>query len=295
MTTGTTGVLAALTIVSGAIALSAVRQTPADLIVSGGPIYTADARRPRVDAIAVGGGRFVAAGTAAEVMALKGPATRVISLHGQAAVPGLHDAHGHFLGLGASLATLDLRDTASVARIVELVAAKAAAQAQWPMGRRPRVGSERLADATVAVTHGSRRGRARDARVPRAHRRPRRVGEQPGPGAGRHHRGDQGSRWRPADPRRRRPANRRPRRHGAAARRAPHPAADRRGNRSADSCRRPGDAAPWPDGGARRRRGNRDHRGLSPAERGRAAGYTSLRDDRHAAPGPRRTGSPAGR
>lgn len=134
---GTTAVLVALATVSCAIALSAVRQAPADLIVAGGPIYTADARRPKVEAVAVRGGRFIAAGTTADVMALKGTATRMVALGGQAALPGLHDAHGHFLGLGASLASLDLRDTTGAARIVELVAAKVAAQraGRWVVGR----------------------------------------------------------------------------------------------------------------------------------------------------------------
>ena len=76
---------------------------------------------------------------------MKGPGTRVIDLGGDAVVPGLQDAHGHFLGLGASLSSLDLRDTPSLSSITEKVAARAAGLACRPMDCGPRLGSERLA------------------------------------------------------------------------------------------------------------------------------------------------------
>ena len=70
-----------------------------------------------MDAIAVRDGRFVAVGSAASEAAKRGATTRVVDLAGSIVVPGLQDAHGQFLGLGASLSTLDLRDTPSVASI----------------------------------------------------------------------------------------------------------------------------------------------------------------------------------
>ena len=89
--------LASLVTVSSLAPLGGVRQAPADLIVTGGVIYTADDRRPRVDAIAVRDGRFVAVGSAASVAAMRGATTRVVDLAGSTVVPGLQDAHGHFL------------------------------------------------------------------------------------------------------------------------------------------------------------------------------------------------------
>ena len=118
-------------------AFGGLRQAPADLIVMGGAIYTADARRPRVDAFAVRDGRFVAVGSRADALAMKGAATRVVDLAGDAVVPGLQDAHGHFLGLGASLSTLDLRDTPSLSSITAKVAARVTGRApdRWIVGR----------------------------------------------------------------------------------------------------------------------------------------------------------------
>lgn len=129
--------LAGLVTLVSVAALSARRQAPADLIVTGGPIYTADVRRPRVEAFRVRDGRFVAMGSRAEVLAMKGAATRVVDLGGYAVVPGLQDAHGHFLGLGASLGSLDLRDTPSLSSITAKVAARLAGQRadRWIVGR----------------------------------------------------------------------------------------------------------------------------------------------------------------
>ncbi len=111
-------------------------EPPADLIVHGGRIYTMDGDRPRVDAVAVRVGRFAAVGTEREIMALRGPGTEVLDLAGGIAVPGLQDAHGHVLGLGTSLDTLELRGTASLADVIARVreAARSAAPGAWIQG-----------------------------------------------------------------------------------------------------------------------------------------------------------------
>lgn len=81
-------------------AASARGQTPgaADLILTGGKVFTADSARPWAEAIAVRGERIVAVGTAAEVERLGGPATRRIPLEGRVVVPGFNDAHDHIGG-----------------------------------------------------------------------------------------------------------------------------------------------------------------------------------------------------
>ena len=66
----------------------------------------------------------MATGSDAEVLALKGAATKVSDLGGRTVVPGLSDAHGHFTGLGASLQTLDLRGVKSYDEIVAMVKAR---------------------------------------------------------------------------------------------------------------------------------------------------------------------------
>ena len=126
-----------------------LRQTPADLIVLGGAIHTADARRPRVDAFAVSDGRFVAVGSRADSRD-EGAATRVVDLAGDAVVPGLQDAHGHFLGLGASLSTLDLARHPESGEHHDEGRRAGGRRGPRPLDRGPRLGSERLARKRLA-------------------------------------------------------------------------------------------------------------------------------------------------
>ncbi len=95
----------------GAPVLSAQPAAPADLIVHNAVIYTIDAAQPTAEALAVRGDRIVLVGANAAVLALRGPATRVVNAQGRAGVPVWHDAHGPFTGLGASLQQIDLRGT----------------------------------------------------------------------------------------------------------------------------------------------------------------------------------------
>ncbi len=80
----------------------------AEVIYRGGPILTMDDAIPRVEAVAVAGGRIIAAGTAADVAALQGPDTVVVDLGGRAMVPGFVDSHGHVMmgGLQALAANM---------------------------------------------------------------------------------------------------------------------------------------------------------------------------------------------
>ncbi len=60
------------------------------------------------DALAISGGRIAAVGTAAEVRALAGSATRVVRLAGQTVVPGFIDAHVHPIDGGMTSMECDL-------------------------------------------------------------------------------------------------------------------------------------------------------------------------------------------
>jgi hypothetical protein len=75
-----------------------------DLIVTGGRIVLADERGTVAEAMAIGGGKVVAVGTAREIVALAGPGTRTENLQGRTVLPGLVEAHVH--ALRASLASL---------------------------------------------------------------------------------------------------------------------------------------------------------------------------------------------
>ena len=71
-------------------------QQSADLILHNGAIYTVDKNNSTVQAVAIKDGKFVAVGSNADAMKLRGPSTRVIDLRGRFVVPGFNDNHVHF-------------------------------------------------------------------------------------------------------------------------------------------------------------------------------------------------------
>jgi predicted amidohydrolase YtcJ len=90
---------------------------------------TLDARRPEAQALAARDGRIVSVGSDADVAPLIGPATRVIDLDGQLAIPGFIEGHAHYTGVGLSKLQLNLMDVANWDEVVGMVAS-AVAEAQ---------------------------------------------------------------------------------------------------------------------------------------------------------------------
>ena len=77
-----------------ALATSVAAQ-PATLIVHNARVTTLDPARPGATAVAVRGGKFVAVGSDAEAMRLRGSGTRVVDAGGRRLIPGLIDSHSH--------------------------------------------------------------------------------------------------------------------------------------------------------------------------------------------------------
>lgn len=69
----------------------------ADTLLVNGRIATLDARKSVASALAIRGDSIAAVGTMEELAHLQGPNTRVIDLAGRTVVPGLNDAHTHFI------------------------------------------------------------------------------------------------------------------------------------------------------------------------------------------------------
>lgn len=104
---------------------ASVQAQQADLILTNARVYTADAARPRAQAIAVRGDRIIFVGSAQEANALRGSATRVIDAGGKTVIPGMIDAHGHLAGLGSALRQVDLVGTTSYEQVIERTLARA--------------------------------------------------------------------------------------------------------------------------------------------------------------------------
>ena len=112
-------------------------QRPADLIVTGARIYTVDESRPMAEAMAIRDGRVLFVGSVRGAKALQGPKTQLLDATGRTIIPGMTDAHAHFLGLGQALRTVDLVGTASYDDVITRVAARARQlpAGSWIIGR----------------------------------------------------------------------------------------------------------------------------------------------------------------
>jgi predicted amidohydrolase YtcJ len=86
---------------------TAASVTP-DLILLNGKFHTVDKQNPIAEAVAIGGGKFIEVGSAADVMRLKQATTQVIDLGGRTVIPGLNDSHLHLIRGGLNY-NLELR------------------------------------------------------------------------------------------------------------------------------------------------------------------------------------------
>ena len=123
---------------------------PAASIFFGGPIYTGVDGAAPAEAVATADGRIVYVGDREGADAYIDEATRLVDLDGHALYPGFVDAHAHLYGVGSREQTLNLEGVASLADMLEIVAARAAEaqpnevivgrgwiETHWPEGRFP--------------------------------------------------------------------------------------------------------------------------------------------------------------
>jgi len=112
-------------------------EKPADLIISGGKIYTSNPENPEVEAVVVSSDTIRFAGSKEDAMKYKGASTGLIDLNGKTMTPGFIEGHGHIMGLGYKEMNLDLMGLRNFDSIVEKVrtAASQAKPGEWIVGR----------------------------------------------------------------------------------------------------------------------------------------------------------------
>ena len=106
-------------------------------MVLNGNVITVDGTRPRAEAFAVLGDKFIAVGSTLKIRHWVGEFTTVINAEGRTITPGFIDAHMHprpTYPESSPLATVDLRP-ASVASMADLIAALAAKATLVPEGQ----------------------------------------------------------------------------------------------------------------------------------------------------------------
>jgi predicted amidohydrolase YtcJ len=96
---------------------------PADLVVKNAKIVTIDKDNPQAEAIAVLGEKILAVTTNSKIEDyIDEGTTKVIDAEGRLLIPGLNDAHIHFMSGGSSMMNLDFRYVHDVDSIAQMVA-----------------------------------------------------------------------------------------------------------------------------------------------------------------------------
>lgn len=103
------------------ISFASCKQQEADLIITNATIYTVNADFSTAQAFAVKDGKFLAVGTAKEIIE-NYTAKETVDAQGQTIVPGLIDAHCHFYGLGLQQQKVNLQGTKSFDEVIQKIA-----------------------------------------------------------------------------------------------------------------------------------------------------------------------------
>ncbi len=104
----------------------------ADVILFGGRIRTMDRSRSIVPAVAVGAGRVIDLGSDRDVLARRGPRTRVVDLRGRSVVPGFTDAHVHPVSAGLRHIQCDLDRFSTEGQLLDAISAYARLNPERP-------------------------------------------------------------------------------------------------------------------------------------------------------------------
>lgn len=107
----------------------------ADLILTGGVVYTVDKEFSKAEAIVVKDHRIVEVGNTRQILK-KYTAQKIHDLNGNFVYPGWIDAHCHFVGYGMNLSAVNVAGTKSVDEIIkQLKKHQEINQGEWITGR----------------------------------------------------------------------------------------------------------------------------------------------------------------
>jgi len=127
--------LASLAAAAAAPAVAAGGPGDADLIVTAKTIHTSDPHAPSAQAFAVRDGSFVYVGSRDGARAFRGARTKSLDLGEATVLPGLIDAHLHFMHVGLALHEVELAHSTTFDEVVRRTAAFAASSPDaWIIG-----------------------------------------------------------------------------------------------------------------------------------------------------------------
>ncbi len=109
----------------------------ADTVIQGGMVWTGlSSGEAQPGAVAIQGGKILAAGDSATIAKYVGSRTQLIDARGRLVMPGFADGHNHFVDGGFQLGALELRDAATPQEFVRRIAQYAGTlqPGQWILG-----------------------------------------------------------------------------------------------------------------------------------------------------------------
>jgi len=108
-----------------------------DMVLYNGNVHTMDPLRPRAQAIVIRDGKFVTAGMDKDLRDLVRPGIEAVNLEGRTVIPGLCDAHLHFVSAGQRIQLVDHNDLPSLEEAVRRVGERVARSAPgaWVLAR----------------------------------------------------------------------------------------------------------------------------------------------------------------
>ncbi len=108
-----------------------------DLVFFNGRVLTIDPATPRAESVAVHQGRIFAVGSNDELEPLRKTARKTVDLQGAVLMPGIIDAHTHFISGGMSLANVNLVGAFTMQEMQRRVAEKVerTPDGDWVVGR----------------------------------------------------------------------------------------------------------------------------------------------------------------
>ena len=107
-----------LPLIAAMTMFSCNQERPVDTIIHNATIYTVDGSFSKAEAIALRGDSIVEVGAEHQILN-RYLATRMIDAEGRTVVPGLIDAHAHFIGYGLGLERLDVVGTKSFDEVLK--------------------------------------------------------------------------------------------------------------------------------------------------------------------------------
>lgn len=117
--------------------ISCTEKQVADLVIINGIIHTVDDTNSIVEAVALKDGKILETGSSKRINSYVGEETKTVDLNGRLMTPGLIEGHGHFMGMGYSLMSLNLMGTSSYEQVVDKVreAVEESEPGEWILGR----------------------------------------------------------------------------------------------------------------------------------------------------------------